>query len=100
MRDIPPEGEQQQSEIGTVRSQYARLTYVLIQALKLAERTIQYADTLTVLTDGYIRAGRVFHAEGNIPEATKCYYKAKDGQPTNVLAAVGLAQMQLKNGEC
>lgn len=64
----------------------------------MAERTIQYADTLTVLTEGYIRAARVYHTQGNIAEATKFYTKAKDGQPTNVLAAVGLAQMQLKNG--
>lgn len=69
-----------------------------LQALKLAERTIQYADTLTVLTEGYIRAARVYHAEDKIVEATKYYNKAKEGQPTNVLAAIGLTQMHLKNG--
>lgn len=74
------------------------MTPVPLQALKLAERTVQYADTLTVLTEGYIRAARVYHAESNIPDATKYYSKAKEGQPTNVLASVGLAQMQLKNG--
>ncbi|CAL1706150.1 unnamed protein product [Somion occarium] len=68
-------------------------------ALKLAERTIQFADTLTVLTEGHIRAGRVLHAEGSTSEAMKHYSIAREGQPTNVLAAIGLAQMQMHNDE-
>ena len=68
------------------------------QALKLAERTIQFADTLAVLTDGYIRAGRVCHAEGSYSDALKHYKQAAEGQPKNVLAAIGFAQMQLRNG--
>ncbi|KAH9948627.1 RNA polymerase II-associated protein [Amylocystis lapponica] len=70
------------------------------KALKLAERTIQFADVKTILTDGYTRAGRVLHAQGAVAEATKYYTKAKDTQSVpNVLATVGLAQMQLKNDE-
>ncbi|KAI0267054.1 hypothetical protein BC834DRAFT_92917 [Gloeopeniophorella convolvens] len=69
------------------------------RALKLAERTIQFADTLTVLTDGYIHAGRVCHAEGSYTEALEHYRVAAQGQPKNVLAALGFAQMQLQNGE-
>lgn len=69
------------------------------RALKLAERTIQFADTVTVLTDGYIRAGRVCHAEGSIADATRHYTAATNGQPKNVIAAVGLAQMQMRNDE-
>lgn len=68
------------------------------QALKLAERTIQFADTLTVLTDGYIRAGRVLHAERSTAEAMNYYTKAKEGQPSNVLASIGLAQVQIESG--
>ncbi|KAJ7658031.1 RNA polymerase II-associated protein, partial [Mycena rosella] len=68
------------------------------RALKLAERTIQFADTLTVLTEGYIRAGRVSHAEGSIPQATKYYSSATEGQPKHVIGAIGLAQMQMQNG--
>ncbi|KAJ3802188.1 RNA polymerase II-associated protein [Lentinula aff. detonsa] len=69
------------------------------RALKLAERTIQFADTLTVLTEGYIRAGRVSHAEGNFLAATRYFSSATEGQPKHVLAAIGLAQMQMNNGE-
>ncbi|KAG1889868.1 hypothetical protein F4604DRAFT_1707232 [Suillus subluteus] len=43
------------------------------RALKLAERTIQFADTLTLLTEGNLRAARVLHAEGSLKEATKYY---------------------------
>jgi RNA polymerase-associated protein CTR9 len=68
------------------------------QALKLAERTIQFADTLTVLTDGYTRAGRLAHAEGQIAEAVRHFSAAADGQKT-ALGAIGLAQVQIKNGE-
>ncbi|KAJ6594521.1 RNA polymerase II-associated protein [Mycena capillaripes] len=69
------------------------------RALKLAERTIQFADTLTVLTEGYIRAGRVSHAEGSLAHATKYYSSATDGQPKHVVGAIGLAQMQMQNDE-
>ncbi|KAI0065995.1 TPR-like protein [Artomyces pyxidatus] len=69
------------------------------RALKLAERTIQFADTVTILTDGYIRAGRVCHAEGSYADATSHFRDAADGQTKNVLAALGLAQMQLRNDE-
>jgi RNA polymerase-associated protein CTR9 len=69
-----------------------------LQALKLAERTIQFADTLTVLTEGYLKAGRVSHAEGSLVLATKYYSSAIEGHPKHVLAAIGLAQLQMQNG--
>lgn len=68
------------------------------QALKLAERTIQFADTVTLLNEGYIRAGRVCHSEGSYEDATKHFKVAASGMPKNVLAAIGLAQMQMRNG--
>ncbi|KIY52457.1 RNA polymerase II-associated protein [Fistulina hepatica ATCC 64428] len=69
------------------------------QALKLAERTVQYADTLTVFTEGHIRSGRVLHVDNAIPEATRHFASAAEGQPKNAIAAIGLAQMQLLNDE-
>ncbi|KNZ74931.1 Tetratricopeptide repeat protein 1 [Termitomyces sp. J132] len=69
------------------------------RALKLAERTIQFADTLTVLTEGYLRAGRVSHAEGSLSHASKYYSAAVQGQPKHVIGAIGLAQMQMQNDE-
>ncbi|KAG6902757.1 hypothetical protein C0995_011905 [Termitomyces sp. Mi166 len=69
------------------------------RALKLAERTIQFADTLTVLTEGYLRAGRVSHAEGSLSHASKYYSAAVEGQPKHVVGAIGLAQLQMQNDE-
>jgi RNA polymerase-associated protein CTR9 len=53
---------------------------------------------LTVLTEGYVRAGRVSHSEGSLQLATKHYSSAIEGQQKHVLAAIGLAQMQMLNG--
>ena len=72
-----------------------RYHLTLTQALKLAERAIQFADTLTVLTDGYLRAGRVSHSQRANEHAEKCYSAALGGQPKNIVAAIGMAQMQL-----
>lgn len=70
----------------------------LHQALKLAERTIQFADTTTILTEGYLRAGRVSHARGSLTQATKFYFDAVKGQPKHVVGAIGMAQSQMLNG--
>lgn len=69
------------------------------RAMKLAERTIQFADTITLLTEGYVRAGRAAHAEGATALATKHYSSAIEGHPKHVPAAIGLAQMQMLNDE-
>ncbi|EIW83541.1 RNA polymerase II-associated protein [Coniophora puteana RWD-64-598 SS2] len=68
-------------------------------ALKLAERTIQFADTLPVVTEGYIRTARVLHAQGHVPEATRLFMTAAEGQPHHILGAIGLAQTQTQSGE-
>ena len=72
---------------------------MIVQALKLAERTIQFADTLTLLTEGYLRAARVSHAEGSYAQATKFYTAAGEGQPKHIIGAIGMAQMQMQNGK-
>jgi RNA polymerase-associated protein CTR9 len=69
------------------------------QAMKLAERTIQFADTLTILTDGYIKAGRVSHAEGSVLPATQHFTEATKAPVVNAIAAIGLAQIQLETGK-
>ncbi|KAH9929574.1 RNA polymerase II-associated protein [Epithele typhae] len=69
------------------------------RALKLAERTIQFADVKGILCDGYIRAGRVCHRQGSLQEAGTHFNKAKDARPDSVLATIGVAQLQLKNDE-
>lgn len=67
--------------------------------MKLAERTIQFADTLTILTDGYIKAGRASHADGSILDATRHFTEATKAPVMNAMAAIGLAQIQLKAGK-
>ncbi|PFH49770.1 hypothetical protein AMATHDRAFT_76029 [Amanita thiersii Skay4041] len=69
------------------------------RALKLAERTIQFADTLTILSDGYLRAGRVLHSEGSLLQATRYFTTAMNGQPKHVLGVIGMSQMQILNDE-
>ncbi|KAG6912991.1 hypothetical protein DXG01_010535 [Tephrocybe rancida] len=77
----------------------AAVANALCEALKLAERTIQFADTLTVYTEGYLGAGRVSHAEGSLIHATKHYSSAVEGQPKHVVGAIDLAQIQMQNGQ-
>ncbi|KIJ18471.1 hypothetical protein PAXINDRAFT_8717 [Paxillus involutus ATCC 200175] len=72
---------------------------LFVKALKLAERTIQFADTLTLLTEGNLRAARALHAEGSLSEATKYYTIATEGQPKHVLGAIGMAPMQIQHDE-
>ncbi|KAH9858911.1 RNA polymerase II-associated protein [Lenzites betulinus] len=69
------------------------------RALKLAERTIQFADVKGILCDGFIRAGRVCHKEGSTRDAMNHFQKAKEARKDNVLATIGLAQLQMKNEE-
>ncbi|KAL7281504.1 hypothetical protein ACG7TL_004819 [Trametes sanguinea] len=69
------------------------------RALKLAERTIQFADVKGILCDGYIRAGRVCQKEGSTRDAMSHFQKAKEARKDNVLATIGLAQLQLRNDE-
>lgn len=70
------------------------------QALKLAERTIQFADTLSLLTEGHIRAARVCHAKGDVQGAVRHYTAAtKEPHPKMLLASIGLAQMHIKQGK-
>ena len=52
-----------------------------------------------MLSDGYIRAALVSHAEGQMAEAMRHYMAAKEGIPSNIVANVGLAQMYIHNGE-
>lgn len=80
------------SELFLRKGQYKR-------ALKLAERTIQCADTLTVFTDGSVRAARAFHLEGDVSMASVRYADAIKGQPKHILAGIGLAQTQLHNSK-
>lgn len=69
------------------------------RALKLAERTIQFAETLTLLSAGHIHAGYLAQIDGSHADALKHYTTALKSNPKNLLAAIGLAQVQLKQGK-
>ncbi|KAL0578531.1 protein required for normal CLN1 and CLN2 G1 cyclin expression [Marasmius crinis-equi] len=69
------------------------------RATKLAERTIQFADTLTILTEGHLRSARIAHSEGYVTLASSQYQLAHEKQPKHAIAAIGLAQMQMQNDE-
>lgn len=68
------------------------------RALKLAERTIQFADILTLYAAGHINAGYIHQLENRHSNAAKHFQAALKSNPKNVLAAIGLAQTQIKNG--
>ncbi|KAI6096502.1 hypothetical protein F5141DRAFT_1067662 [Pisolithus sp. B1] len=68
-------------------------------ALKLAEQTLQFADTLMLLEEGNLCATRVLHAAGSLMDATKYYTSATKGQPKHVLGAIGMAQTQMHNAK-
>lgn len=69
------------------------------RALKLAERTIQFAETLTLYSSGQIHAGYLAQTEGSMGEAMRHFNAALKSSPKNPLAAIGLAQSQVKAGE-
>ncbi|KAG9103027.1 hypothetical protein FRC06_000428 [Ceratobasidium sp. 370] len=71
----------------------------LNKALKAAERTIQYADTLSVAVNGRLRAARVSHTEGNYSAALVHYRAAAEEPGKSVLADIGLAQMHVQADE-
>jgi RNA polymerase-associated protein CTR9 len=72
--------------------------------MKLAERTIQFADTRTLLMEGCLRAGRVAHAQGDLVQARKFYSDVltKLGESAqkqkNPVASIGMAQLQMLYG--
>ncbi|EJD02630.1 TPR-like protein [Fomitiporia mediterranea MF3/22] len=68
-------------------------------SLKLAERTIQFAETLALFSAGHIHAGRLAQMEGSSAGAMRHFNAALKGNPKNVLAAIGLAQTQIKTDE-
>lgn len=72
-----------------------------LQAWKLAERTIQCADVLTLVSAGHIHAGYLSQKEHSLPEALRHFtaaIKSNQNNQKNVLAALGLAQAQLESG--
>lgn len=53
---------------------------------------------MSLLADGHVRAARVAHADGQFDDARHHYVAAMDNAPRNLLAILGVAQMQVQNG--
>ena len=66
--------------------------------VKLAERTIQFAETIALFSSGHVHAGRLAQMQGSLNEAHRHFNAALKSNPKNSLAAIGLAQVQLQNG--
>lgn len=67
-------------------------------ALKLAERTIQFAETLALFSAGQIHAAYLAQLNNQTAEATRFYSAALKSNPKNPIASIGLAQQQYKTG--
>jgi RNA polymerase-associated protein CTR9 len=73
---------------------------LLVPSMKLAERTIQFADTLTILNEGHIRAARAAQAEGSYSQALSLYTSAASrSMVPHTLAVLGQAQIHIQNDE-
>ena len=69
------------------------------RSLKLAVRTIRFAETLALLSAGHIHASYLSQVEGTLMDALRHYNTALKNNPKNLLAALGLAQIQVKQGK-
>ncbi|ORY91479.1 hypothetical protein BCR35DRAFT_323300 [Leucosporidium creatinivorum] len=66
--------------------------------IKLAERTIQFADTRVLLSEGHLAVARALHAQGE--EASINEYKlSTDANPDQLIAQLAMAQGWLKNSD-
>ncbi|KAG8900293.1 hypothetical protein FRB99_006134 [Tulasnella sp. 403] len=65
------------------------------RSLKLAERAIQFADTLAVVSDAHLRAARSCHDLGLMEQSMKHYSAAAEGSQNKVLAWIGKAQAHM-----
>ncbi|EJU02087.1 hypothetical protein DACRYDRAFT_99861 [Dacryopinax primogenitus] len=69
------------------------------KAVKAAERTIQFADLRSVVSDGYMRLGRIAHLRGDLPQAVEQYGISVDRNEKNQLARTGLGQVHILTNE-
>ena len=53
---------------------------------------------MPILSDGHIHVGQLAQLDGRNQDAIGHFTHALKGNPKNALAAIGLAQVQIKNG--
>ncbi|KAL8290248.1 hypothetical protein RQP46_003187 [Phenoliferia psychrophenolica] len=63
-------------------------------ALKLAERAVQFADTRSLISEGHFGIARVLHAQKS-DKAPEQYIQARDAAPEQVLPNLAVAQAMI-----
>lgn len=63
--------------------------------IKLAELTVQHADARAIISEGQLALARALHAQGHTDEATRHYSLAAEANPDQLVASLGVAQMNL-----
>ena len=59
---------------------------------------MQLAETLTRLSAGHTHTGHLSQVEGTLTDALRRYNTTLKSNPKTLLAAMGLAQVQVKQG--
>ncbi|KAK9474719.1 uncharacterized protein V1510DRAFT_411788 [Dipodascopsis tothii] len=67
--------------------------------IKLCEKVIQYSDVDAITSDGYFWMARAYHHMENYEKAMSLYHKARAAKVDNVLAKIGIGQLQIQNDD-
>lgn len=67
--------------------------------IKLCEKVIDYSEVPAVTSDAYFWIARAYHDLGRFDNAMSAYQRARVAKPDNVLAKVGMGQIQIINNE-
>ncbi|KAK9365277.1 hypothetical protein V1509DRAFT_585655 [Lipomyces kononenkoae] len=63
--------------------------------IKLCEKVIDYTDLPVIASDAYFWMARAYHHMENYELAMSCYQKSRAAKSDNVLAKVGMGQIQI-----
>ncbi|KAK7203647.1 hypothetical protein BZA70DRAFT_71265 [Myxozyma melibiosi] len=69
------------------------------KVIKLCEKVIDYAEVPAITSDAYFWMGRAYHDLGKYQEAMSSFQKARVAKPDNVLAKIGMGQIQIINND-
>ncbi|KAK9494510.1 hypothetical protein V1508DRAFT_412628 [Lipomyces doorenjongii] len=67
--------------------------------IKLCEKVIDYTDLPAIASDAYFWMARAYHHLQNYEQAMSCYQKSRAAKSDNVLAKVGMGQIQIINND-
>ncbi|KAK9452877.1 hypothetical protein V1511DRAFT_490320 [Dipodascopsis uninucleata] len=67
--------------------------------IKLCERVIEHTDVPAIISDSYFWMARAYHSMQNYDRAMANYQRARAARPDNMLAKVGIGQLQVINND-